>query len=102
MLRARAEAFSAARQDATVLIFSSWDVFSRILSGPPPSPSTETARSYKKLFVNGCHTSSHTHAFIATDLEVSLCNNHTHGHGSGVWKERVKVYLFCTSGKLFY
>ena len=67
MLREYAEKFSAAHPDATVLIFSSWDVFSRVLADPTSGGFVEGFER-AALFVDGFHPSSEFHAVFAREF----------------------------------
>ncbi|KAI0806645.1 hypothetical protein C8Q74DRAFT_1223444 [Fomes fomentarius] len=73
LLREGAEKFAAAHSDATVLIFSSWDVFTKVLADPtvaglPQGDATDRGA----LFVDGFHPASTLHAVIAKALLVFL------------------------------
>ena len=69
MLREGAEKFSAARPDATVLVFSSWDVFTRVLSNPRLAGYEEGDELDRKtLFVDGFHPATAFHAVIAKEM----------------------------------
>ena len=67
MLREHAEKFSSAHPDATVLIFSSWEVFSRVLADPT---SCGFAQGVERaaLFVDDFHPSSEFHAVFAREF----------------------------------
>ena len=73
MLREGAEKFSAARPDATVLVFSSWDVFTKALvdSAAAGVPQGD-ASNCDGLFVDGFHPASTLHAVVAKELLAFL------------------------------
>ncbi|TFK80507.1 carbohydrate esterase family 16 protein [Polyporus arcularius HHB13444] len=71
MLRQRALQFSEAHADATVLIFSSCDLFTRVLSDPSYAEGTERQTL---LFVDGFHPSSILHQMLSTELLAYLSN----------------------------
>ena len=67
MLREYAEKFSAAHPDATVFIFSSWDVFSRVLADPTTGGFAEGVERVA-LFVDGFHPSSEFHGVFSREF----------------------------------
>ncbi|KAI0737403.1 hypothetical protein C8Q80DRAFT_1243316 [Daedaleopsis nitida] len=80
LLRQHAEMFSSAHPDATVLLFSSWEVFTRILEHPRSSGAAEADELDRDaLFVDGFHPSSALHAVIAKEFHQFLLGiNPTH------------------------
>lgn len=68
-LRQHAKMFSTAHPDATVFLFSSWEVFTRVLEQPRLAGAAEAnERDRDALFVDGFHPSSALHAVIAKEL----------------------------------
>ncbi|RPD55367.1 hypothetical protein L226DRAFT_491896 [Lentinus tigrinus ALCF2SS1-7] len=74
MLRRRAEQFSEAHQDATVLVFSSWDLFNRVLSDPH-SVGLPQSTDWETLFVDGFHPSSVLHRIVSQEI-LEFFSNH--------------------------
>ncbi|KAL1947057.1 hypothetical protein VTO73DRAFT_14018 [Trametes versicolor] len=72
LLRSGAEAFSAAHPDATVLLFSSWDLFTRVLSDPLSAGVAYEAPTRTALFADGFHPSSAMHTIIEKDILAFL------------------------------
>ncbi|KAH9885120.1 hypothetical protein C8Q73DRAFT_660241, partial [Cubamyces lactineus] len=72
LLRSGAKAFIDAHLDATVFIFSSWDIFTRILANPQSYGLTCEGESRCALFVDGFHPASAVHATIAKEFLSSL------------------------------
>lgn len=72
LLRAGAEAFSTAHPDATVLLFSSWDLFTHVLSDPLSAGVAHEAATQAALFADGFHPSSAMHAVIAREILAFL------------------------------
>ncbi|KAI0328039.1 hypothetical protein GY45DRAFT_1033733 [Cubamyces sp. BRFM 1775] len=68
LLREGAKAFIGAHPDATVFVFSSWDLFTRILADPQSYGLQCEDRSRSTLFVDGFHPTSAVHAIIAKEL----------------------------------
>ena len=73
MLRQRAELFSQTHGDATVLLFSSWDLFTRVLSDPS-SVGLPHGGDREGLFVDGFHPSSDLHRVISSEVLEFLSN----------------------------
>ncbi|KAI0355255.1 hypothetical protein OH77DRAFT_1403711 [Trametes cingulata] len=68
LLRQGAESFVAGHPDATIFIFSSWDLFARILADPSSFGLDCKAEGRAALFVDGFHPSSAVHKVIAREL----------------------------------
>ncbi|KAI0648565.1 hypothetical protein C8Q79DRAFT_905431 [Trametes meyenii] len=65
-----AKAFSSAHSDAMVAVFSSWDLFTRILADP--SSFRLVASTRDALFVDGFHPSSAVHTVVAREVLAFL------------------------------
>ena len=72
MLKENAEAFCARHPEATVIIFSSWAVFSQVSTSSSLGGLRMGDASYESLFVDGFHPSSVFHSVIAQDIEEFL------------------------------
>lgn len=72
LLREGAKAFIDAHPDATVIIFSSWNLFLLILADPLSYGLPCQGKSRSALFVDGFHSTSAVHAIIAKELLTSL------------------------------
>ncbi|KAI0628908.1 hypothetical protein C8Q77DRAFT_1076590 [Trametes polyzona] len=72
LLREGARTFSAAHPDATVFLFSSWELFTRIRANPSLVGPTAEGGIADKLFVDGFHLSSAVHAVIAREFLAFL------------------------------
>ncbi|KAI0657084.1 hypothetical protein C8Q70DRAFT_1046356 [Cubamyces menziesii] len=72
LLREGAKAFIDAHPDATIFIFSSWNLFLRILADPLSYGLPCEGKSRSALFVDGFHPTSAVHAIIAKELLSSL------------------------------
>ena len=68
LLEENATKFCAAHPDASVFIFSSWEVFTRHLE------EAETSEARDALFVDGFHPGTHLHGVIANVLQSFLEN----------------------------
>ena len=68
LLEENATKFCAAHPDASVFIFSSWEVFTRHLE------EAETSEARDALFVDGFHPGTHLHGVIANELQSFLEN----------------------------
>ncbi|EIW61098.1 uncharacterized protein TRAVEDRAFT_28408 [Trametes versicolor FP-101664 SS1] len=82
LLRSGAEAFSAAHPDATVLLFSSWDLFTRVLSDPLAAGVAHEAATRAALFADGFLPSSAMHAVIAREILAFLKSQPAAGSSS--------------------
>ena len=72
LLRSGAKAFIDAHPDATVFMFSSWDIFTRILADPQSYGLTCEGEPRCALFVDGFHPASAVYATIAKEFLSSL------------------------------
>ena len=68
MLREFASNFVTEHPDATVLIFSAFGVFSRLLSGSPSTGDADQGSDHTTLFVDGFHPASQVHAALAKEM----------------------------------
>ncbi|KAF8651029.1 hypothetical protein AX16_004963 [Volvariella volvacea WC 439] len=70
LLHAGAQLFISAHDDVTVMIYSSWDFFSRLLKDPVAFGFSEAdLRSPRSaIFVDGTHPTTEVHAIIAQEL----------------------------------
>ncbi|EJF57987.1 hypothetical protein DICSQDRAFT_91385 [Dichomitus squalens LYAD-421 SS1] len=68
MLSESAKNFGAAHPDATVFIFSSWELVSRLLSDTPSTGYPTENIDHTALFVDGFHPSHQVHAILANEL----------------------------------
>ncbi|TDL21459.1 hypothetical protein BD410DRAFT_789564 [Rickenella mellea] len=75
-LRAEASLFSERHEDATVMIFSSWKLFSAVLDHPETYGFSlaDATRSGGKIWVDNLHPTSKMHGVIAEEM-VSFLNN---------------------------
>ncbi|TDL15142.1 hypothetical protein BD410DRAFT_733077 [Rickenella mellea] len=75
-LRTEASSFSERHEDATVMIFSSWNVFSSVFDNPETYGflPTDASRKGGKMWVDNFHPTSKMHGIIAEEM-VSFLNN---------------------------
>lgn len=73
-LREHIVQFTAAHPDITVLLFSSWDTFSRVLDDPVSHGfgPEHISRSGGEIWVDNLHPSSKMHDWIAHDIAQFL------------------------------
>ena len=74
MLREFASKFVTEHPDVTVFIFSTFEVFSRLLSGSRSTGDTDQGSDHTTLFVDGFHPASQVHAMLAKEM----CNFFLH------------------------
>lgn len=69
-LQEKLEEFYAAHSDISMLLFSSWDTFTRVLDNPVPHgfSSDDVSKSGGGIWVDYLHPTSQMHDWIAGDL----------------------------------
>jgi phospholipase/lecithinase/hemolysin len=76
VLRDKAAKFSADHQDATVMLFSSWDTFTRVFDSPEVCgfKAGDLRKRGGKIWVDHIHPSSRMHRIVADDIFSFLLN----------------------------
>jgi len=70
LLQIAAQTFAAKHPDATVMVFSSWDTFNRVLDNPTDSGFTDDDET--EIWIDHIHPTSRMHKIIAHDLASFL------------------------------
>lgn len=76
LLREKAAEFASKHEDATVLLFSSWETFSRVMDNPNAYGFTkhDTVSSASRMWVDFLHPTSKMHDIVARDVAEFLTN----------------------------
>lgn len=73
-MESSAEAFAATHEDATVVLFSSWNTFTRVLDDPEQYgfAGDDPVRSRGGIWVDDMHPTSAMHAVIAKEVALLI------------------------------
>ena len=79
-LREKAEAFASKHKEATVLLFSSWATFSRVMDNPNAYGFTkkDTVSAASQMWVDYLHPTSKMHDIVARDVAEFLTSVPAH------------------------